>query len=1081
MLIAKRYELGETIGTGGMGSVYQGIDITNGECVAIKVIRSDIISSELIARFQRESDALRQLNHPNILRIHDSFNEDSQRYIVTEYVTGGDLRQLLEKKLLTLREKLQIALDVSDALTRSHRLKIIHRDLKPANVLIAHDGTPRLADFGLAQTVGAAHITTAGNLAGTLQYLAPEALIGAELDERSDIWSFGVLLFEMVTGKLPFASEIPGSVIRMILTQPLTDLELHYPTLPAALTDLLYRMLEKDPRTRINSMRLVGLEIEAILENMSSASTGGSTSERHESDAVDDDAPERRIALLEVTPVTFHHNLPAQISEFVGREAETVSLLHLVRGNRLVTVTAPGGMGKSRLAIETALILLSEFTDGVTFVELAPLTDSEQVLPTITDALKLNIERGADAKTQLMRHLQSRKILLVIDNWEHVLDAAPLVTELIAATSNIHILTTSRERLNVTGEQVFSLSGMELPDLAQIKKASDYAVVTLFVQAAQRVRPDFRLEPDAVPHVFEICRLVAGMPLAVILAAGWFEILSVAEIASEIQKGIGFLETDQRDIPVRQRSITAVMDFAWRQLFEPDQLIFAKLSVFVDGFTREAAQSVSGTSIRSLVTLVNKSLLRRSPDGRYEIHELLRQYGAEQLTIRGLNDETFEAHRRYFTTYTHTTAMQLLMPGRRGDIERSTAAVTAEFGNIMLAFDHVLEDGSARELCDFVDVLDAYSFSRSNYPLRVTLSSQIAARLKRPFHINGAEDTEGITALQATFAISLAFTQVEVNINRRLKLAVLNTSLQALRLSPPNLLFVRVLLDIAETSQFLVTEDANLLEESYSLLQEALSHSKVLHLPLMEAYTLYLLCSVYEQRGQVEEIERISERIKELSAITDTSVLEAYMYEQFVWLYWRLKQYPRAVVYARQYLYAAVEQKLVRSIYFAGIYTALFEAYLNYQPDTITEQFIVLRANAQKANLTQYISHAFAMEALIGVHGGQPPAAIHGLLLQALDFEPSETSWYMVAGVLLNFGHAELVAEAAACYDAMIPGYAAYLEPYFFGEHPVLERLKTELTPEQFASANERGSTMTAQSVIAQLKDAITSHRVDGS
>ncbi|MCL4254573.1 MAG: serine/threonine protein kinase, partial [Anaerolineae bacterium] len=224
--IGDRYEFDratDIIGRGGMGTVYKGIDTTNGQVVAIKQLKPDIIEDnpDFVERFNREAEALRRLNHPNIVAALDTLVDNNAYFLVMEYVGGGSLwDEMQNTKPMTIARVLQIALDLSDALTRAHRLKIVHRDLKPANILIAEDGTPRLTDFGVAQIQDKTRVTRTGAMVGTLAYLAPEALNGEPTDERADIWAFGIILYEMLAGRGPFPEENNTALITAILTRP---------------------------------------------------------------------------------------------------------------------------------------------------------------------------------------------------------------------------------------------------------------------------------------------------------------------------------------------------------------------------------------------------------------------------------------------------------------------------------------------------------------------------------------------------------------------------------------------------------------------------------------------------------------------------------------------------------------------------------------------------------------------------------------------------------------------------------------------------------------------------------------------
>ena len=268
-LIKQRYEIHEMIGYGGMGNVYRGVDTQSDSVVAIKHLKYDVLfdTPDAIERFKREGDLLAELAHPNIVRILDTVEEDDNHYIIMEYLSGGSLKDVLEQtEQLSIERVLEIALDLADALTRTHRLDIIHRDIKPANILIADDGTPRLTDFGIARSVNrTGNITTTGAIIGTFSYLSPEACEGKPLDHRTDIWAFGVLLFEMFTGQRPFVGGHEAAVLISILNEDAPNIYDFRPDVPNELSELISQMLIKDRDHRLSSIRYIGAKLENIL------------------------------------------------------------------------------------------------------------------------------------------------------------------------------------------------------------------------------------------------------------------------------------------------------------------------------------------------------------------------------------------------------------------------------------------------------------------------------------------------------------------------------------------------------------------------------------------------------------------------------------------------------------------------------------------------------------------------------------------------------------------------------------------------------------------------------------------------
>jgi non-specific serine/threonine protein kinase len=644
-LISNRYQLGELLNEGGMGLVYHGTDTYSGQPVAIKLLKPEMVAGQpdLVKRFSREAEVLRALNHPNIVEVMATVTGEDDQYIVMEYVGGGSLRELLDQeKQLAISRVLEITLDLTDALTRAHRLYIIHRDLKPANVLLESDGTPRLSDFGLAKVgtsniIGPSGLTQAGTILGTIDYMSPEACRGEEADARADIWALGVMLFEMLTGTRPFSDPSTAGILSAILTQPVPDLEALRPETPTDLADLIYRMLEKDREERVPSVRLVGAELEVILLGTTDSS-----------DRTSRPVPPA-MRFVTSTPHPFgvpRHNLPLQTTPFVGRKVELSDLASLISepDNRLITLLGPGGAGKTRLALEAAKAQLSNFSDGVYFVSMASLTSAENIVPAIAEAVGYQFFEHMEPREQLVGFFSEKKILLVLDNFEHLLDGVGLVSEILRSAPFVKVLATSRQSLNLQQEVHFRIVGMDVPEETlpiSLEKAGQYSAISLFLQSARRVSPNFELKTEDLEAVIRICHLVTGSPLGILLASAWTEMFSPQEIAEEISGNLDFLETEVSDISGRHRSIRAVFESSWNQLSEEERKTFRRLSIFRGGFKRQAAQAVCGARLPMLITLVRKSLLHRDPaSGRYEIHELLRQYAKEQLDSSGEADLT---------------------------------------------------------------------------------------------------------------------------------------------------------------------------------------------------------------------------------------------------------------------------------------------------------------------------------------------------------------------------------------------------------------------------------------------------------
>jgi len=717
-IIDERYVLLEKIGEGAMGEVYRALDTTTESSVAVKVLKDSTTSPDILTRFQREGEALRQLNHPNIVKVLATYDPTpKEHYIVMEYVSGGSLRDLLRKGRLPVEQVLRIALELADALTRAHLLNIVHRDIKPANILIAPDGTPRLTDFGIAHVGNSTRMTGTGAIVGTIDYISPEACRGEPIDHRADIWAFGVLLYEMLMGAAPFKGDNFAAVLSAILHQPIPQITRD--DVPADLTDLIHAMLRKDPAERVSSVRQVGADLEAILR--------GEKTTTHGSAATEDESTASLSSFA--TP---KNNLPTQATPFIGRADELAEIAKLLADPecRLLTLLGPGGMGKTRLSLEAAAAQVGNFGDGVFFVALAPLVTADLIVPAIAEATGYEFFGSEDNKTQLICFLREKQMLLVLDNFEHLVDGVGLVAEILESAPQVKILATSRQRLNLHGEWIFGVEGMSFPEWLSPAELEQYEAIQLFLQSARRVQPGFGLNDANKDAVITICQLVQGMPLGIELAAAWVEMLTLEEIAGEIQANIDFLETELRDIPERHRSIRAVFEYSWNLLGEDERAVFAKLSFFKGGFTRDAAEKVTETNLRALTNLVNKSLLRRLPSGRYEVHELLRQYGAERLAAHADIDAALRAkHTDYYLAW-----MQ-----RVDELysEKSVAVmqeIDAEIENVRCAVDSGIYTRKPELLDAMLPTLFTYYEVRGLYQEAIATFERIEADFDRAEH-----------------------------------------------------------------------------------------------------------------------------------------------------------------------------------------------------------------------------------------------------------------------------------------------------------------------------------------------------------
>jgi predicted ATPase/class 3 adenylate cyclase len=397
------------------------------------------------------------------------------------------------------------------------------------------------------------------------------------------------------------------------------------------------------------------------------------------------------LASLSTTP----NNLPLQLTDFVGRQAELAETTRLLDETRLLTILAPGGAGKTRLAIEAAADSIEEYPNGIYFISLAEIGNPDAIVRAIAEGIGLALSTDENEMTQLLTYLANKRMLLVLDNLEHLIDGVGVVAEILAGAPNVTVLATSRARLRITGERTLALGGLGTT-WDEPEEATHADGVKLFMEAARRTDPEFVLRPEDLEPLRTILHLTGGMPLAILLAAAWVDILSISAIAEEIQKNLDFLETEAGDVPDRHRSVRAVFDYSWNLLTPDEKDNFAALSVFRGGFTRDAADQVAGATLRNLSSLAAKTLLTPSPDKeRYSVHELLRQYAQAELERdQARCDDVQDAHAEYFAEVADNAFSLFAL----SDEPRLVHQFETELENMRTAWRHLVQRGNATAL-----------------------------------------------------------------------------------------------------------------------------------------------------------------------------------------------------------------------------------------------------------------------------------------------------------------------------------------------------------------------------------------------
>ena len=634
-----------------MGEVYRARDNRLDRTVAIKVLPERLSqNADLRQRLDREARAISKLSHPNICTLHDIGHQEGTDFLVMEFVEGKTLRELLASAMLSMRRVISIAVQIAEGLAKAHEAGIVHRDLKPENLIVSPD-VVKILDFGLAKlepdgndladtSATSCNLTVQGEIVGTFRYMSPEQANGRTLDFRSDQFSFGLVLYEMATGKHAFQrATLAQTLLAIIKDEPKSISSLN-PEVPPPLCWVIERCLAKEPEKRYFSTLDLVRDLTAIRDRLSDLQSSRAESRPN--------------------------NLPVMTTAFIGRDKELAAVRQLLLRDdvRLVTVTGPGGMGKSRLAIEVARDMADYFSSGAYLVPLAAVTDSSLIVLVIAQTLGLRETAGIQPKeglTEYFRNLPGKPMLLLIDNFEHIVAAAPTLAELLALAPNLKILVTSRAPLHIYNEHEFPLPPLAMPDarvLPPLEVLSKFPAISLFVQRATAIKPDFELVEENAPAVVEICVRLDGLPLAIELAAARVKLLSPAAMLTRLASRLQLLTGGARDLPARQQTLRQAIDWSYDLLNEPEQKLFRRLSVFVGGCTLEGVESVCDTKrdlgfdvLDGMSSMVDKNLIRQNEqaDGepRFVMLETIREYALEKMAACAEKPQTKRAHAAY--------------------------------------------------------------------------------------------------------------------------------------------------------------------------------------------------------------------------------------------------------------------------------------------------------------------------------------------------------------------------------------------------------------------------------------------------
>jgi len=661
----------EPIAAGGMGEVYLAEDEKLRRRVALKVLPVDVLDDESrLVRFQREAAAVSALNHPNILTIFEFETLDGIHFFASEYVKGLTLREKLDAGPLPVEEALKIASQIASALAAAHETGVVHRDIKPENLMVRKDGLVKVLDFGLAKqkhkivsgetaTTLSSGFSLPGMIMGTVSYMSPEQARGIRVDHRSDIFSLGIVLYEMLTGMPPFRGDTASDVIAEIIRSSPRPPSKFNSQVPNELDQLVFEILEKDPKARFGSAAEISSRLTAISRKLEQ---DVDTSNKAGNDSA---------GIAHITEST-HVTSGSELAPLIGRENELRQLTDLLikEGRRLVTLTGIGGTGKTRLAQELCSRVSDKFDNGYAFVRLSELRDASLVPNVIAHQLRVQEIIGQPITESLVDHLSTKKLFLVLDNFEQITDAASFVGSLLGSCPRLSIVVTSRERLRLQAETEFTVPPLPVPDDEDVSESSDlmaFDSVRLFVERARHIDSDFQITMENASDIARICSMLDGLPLAIELAAARIRVFSPNIILQNLEERLAFLTGGPIDLPERQQTMRAAVDWSYDLLNEDEKRLFRRLSVFGCRFTARAAAAVASYDatlttekkaavetvefLDTFASLTDKSLLmkrhRPNGDNAYGLLEIVREY-AEGVLVA---EDNAEAVRRRHALY----------------------------------------------------------------------------------------------------------------------------------------------------------------------------------------------------------------------------------------------------------------------------------------------------------------------------------------------------------------------------------------------------------------------------------------------
>lgn len=683
------YRLTQLLGRGNFADVYLGQHVHLNTQAAIKVLHGQLTENDL-ASFLNEARVIAHLRHPHIVQVLDFGVEDTTPFLVTEYAPNGNLRQRHPQGTRLAPEMvLAYVRQIAGALQFAHDQQMIHRDIKPENMLLGRDNEVLLSDFGIAIMYPVARSRPDQDTAGTVPYMAPEQLQARALP-ASDQYALGIVAYEWLCGERPFDGTLPEIAIKHTLVPP-PSLRARVTGISSAVEQVILKALAKYPAQRFE-------RIQDFAQALADASTLAS--------------PEYTLPLKSAD--AYFSNIPAQLTSLIGREQEVAAISTLLERPdvRLLTLTGTGGIGKTRLSLEIGTALLPAFSDGVYFVPLASISDPALVIPAIAHTLGLQ-HRYLDGQQPLEEHLdylktslREKHYLLLLDNFEQVVSAAPAIAELLSACPRIKILVTSRETLHLQGEYEFPLPPLALPGGTSplpLHELTQYAAIALFLQRAMAIKPDFAVTTANVHIIAMICRRLDGLPLAIELAAARVKLLTPQALLQRLSHPLNVLTGGRQNAPERHQTLRNTIAWSYHLLNAVEQQLFRRVAVFVGSCSLEAVEALyssypdkAALVLDGVSSLIDKSLLRQVEQGdepRLLMLETIREYALEMLIANREERMIRYAHASYYLSLVEESEHELVGPRQASWLER----LEREHDNLRAALDWSLKPDEDRD------------------------------------------------------------------------------------------------------------------------------------------------------------------------------------------------------------------------------------------------------------------------------------------------------------------------------------------------------------------------------------------------